>query len=199
MNFRFQWMPKTEQSFLFVKAEGGLELNNRIPMLAWGMAAEGGWSFGNVKLRPALSYRYSLLSGDDPATSRLERWDFLYSGDDIFTWVQGILMKNVLFNSNMEVHRFQLQLFPNRWRVTTQYVFIMANQLTSVPMPPSGNFSDKQIGQELLMVAERYVSRHIYLRFTASALWPGKGFSTTLPEPVSQPWTTVQAMVNFSF
>lgn len=49
------------------------------------------------------------------------------------------------------------------------------------------------------MVAERYVSRHIYLRFTAAALWPGKGFSTTLPEPVSQPWTIVQAMVNFSF
>lgn len=199
MNLRFQWMPKSDQSFFFVKAEGGLELNDRIPMLAWGMAAEGGWSFGNVKLRPALSYRYSLLSGDDPATARLERWDFLYSGDDIFTWVQGVLMKNVLFNSNMEVHRFQLQLFPNRWRVTTQYVFVMANQLTSVPMPPSGSFSDKQIGQELLMVAERYVSKHIYLRFTASALWPGKGFAETLPEPVSQPWTTVQAMVNFSF
>ncbi len=140
MNLRFQWMPKSDQSFFFVKTEGGLELNNRIPMLVWGMAAEVGWSFGNVKLRPALSYRYSLLSGDDPETSRLERWDFLYSGDDIFTWVQGIVMKNVLFNSNMAVHRFQLQLFPNRWRITTQYVFVMANQLTSVPMPPPETF-----------------------------------------------------------
>lgn len=199
MNLRFQWMPGPGQSFLFLKAEGGLEVNKRIPMLAWGMAAEGGWSFGNVKLRPAVSYRYSLLSGDNPATSRLERWDFFYSGDDIFTWVQGILMKNVLFNTNMEVHRFQLQLFPNRWRVNTQYVFVMANQLSSVPMPPTGSFTDKQIGQELLMVAERYVSKHIFLRFTASALWPGKGFIETLPEPVSQPWTTLQALVHFSF
>ena len=199
MNLRFQWMPRPDQSFFFAKAEGGLEVNNRIPMRAWGMAAEGGWSFGDVKLRPAVSYRYSLLSGDNPATHQLERWDFFYSGDDIFTWVQGVLMKNVLFNSNMEVHRFQLQLFPNRWRVTTQYIFIMANQLTSVPMPPSGNFSDKQIGKELLMVAERFVSKHIFLRFTASALWPGKGFATTLPDPVSQPWTELQAMIHFNF
>ncbi|MCX6246938.1 MAG: alginate export family protein [Bacteroidetes bacterium] len=199
MNLRFQWQPHPDQSFAFLKAEGGLELNNRIPMLAWGMAAEGGWSFGNVKLRPAVSYRYSLLSGDNPATSRLERWDFLYSGDDIFTWVQGVLMKNVLFNTNMEVHRFQLQFFPNRWRVTTQYVFIMANQLSSVPMPPSGSFTDKQIGQELLIVAERFVSKHIFLRFTASSLWPGKGLASTLPDPVSQPWTEFQAMIHFNF
>ena len=199
LNLRFQWMPSPDQSFAFMKAEGGLEVNNRIPMLAWGMAAEGGWSFGNVKLRPAVSYRYSLLSGDNPATHRYERWDFFYSGDDIFTWVQGVLTKNIMFNTNMEVHRFQLQLFPNRWRVTTQYVFVMANQLTSVPMPPSGSFLDKQVAQELLMVAERFVSKHLFLRFTASALFPGKGFTTTLPNAVSQPWTEFQALIHFNF
>jgi hypothetical protein len=199
MNLRFQWMPRPNQSFFFAKAEGGLEINNRVPMLAYGFAAEGGWSFGDTKLKPTISYRYSLLSGDNPKTATLERWDFLYSGDDIFTWVQGVLTKNVLFNTNMEVHRFQLQVIPNRWRITTQYVFVMANYLNTAPMPPTGNFGDKQVSQEILMVVERFVSRHIFLRFTASALWPGKGFLTSLPGPVSQPWSELQAMIHFNF
>jgi len=199
MNLRFQWMPRPNQSFFFAKAEGGLETNSRIPMLAWGMAAEGGWSFGDLVMKPTISYRYSLLSGDDQATERLERWDFFYGGDDVFTWVQGLLTKNVLFNTNMEVHRFQLQVMPKRWRITTQYVFVMANQLNSAPMPPTGDFGDKQVSQEILMVAERFVSKHIYLRFTAAALWPGKGFMLSLPEPVSQPWTQLQALIHFTF
>ncbi|MEI6436013.1 MAG: hypothetical protein WCP32_14290, partial [Bacteroidota bacterium] len=64
---------------------------------------------------------------------------------------------------------------------------------------PTGTFGDKQVSQEILMVVERFVSRHIFLRFTASALWPGKGFITKLPDPVSQPWTELQAMIHFNF
>lgn len=199
MNLRLQWLPRSNESFLFAKAEGGYQFNDKIPMHAYGMAFEGGWSFGNVKMRPAISYRYSMLSGDNPSTKTLERWDILYSGDDIYTWVQGLLMKNILFNANMEVSRFQLQLFPKGWKITSQYLFIMANQLNTVPSPPVGTFAGEQIGQELLLVAERYVSRNIYLRFVFSSLWPGDGIAATLPDPVKQPWLEYQAMFRFSF
>ena len=198
MNLRMQWMPKPTESFLYVKAEGGLQFNGKIPMRAYGMAFEGGWQFGDVHMRPTLSYRYSLLTGDDPDTERFERWDILYSGDDVTTWVQGPLMKNILFNTNLETTRFQLQLFPKGWRMTGQYSFFLANQLNTVPSPPVGTFTHEQIGQEASLIVERFVSRNIYVRFMATSLWAGKGIKEVLPNPVNKPWTELVAMVKFN-
>jgi hypothetical protein len=199
MNLRMQWTPKPTESFLYAKAEGGYQFNGKIPMRAYGMAFEGGWQFGDMRIRPTISYRYSLLTGDDPSTDRYERWDILYSGDDVSTWVQGLLMKNILFNTNLEVNKFQLQLFPKGWRITSQYLFFLANQLNTIPSPPVGTFASEQIAQEFLVVAERYVSRNIYLRFVFSSLWPGEGIADVLPEPVKKPWMEYQAMFRFSF
>jgi len=199
MNLRMQWMPKPTESFLYAKAEGGLQFNGKIPMLAYGMAFESGWQFGDVRMRPTISYRYSLLTGDDPKTDRFERWDILNWGDDVTTWVQGPLFKNVLFNTNLEASRFQLQLFPKGWRMTGQYSFFQANQLNTVPSPPLGTFSDKQIGQELSLIVERFVSRNIYVRCMATSLWAGKGIKEVLPNPVTKPWTELIAMLKFSF
>jgi hypothetical protein len=199
MNLRMQWMPKPTESFLYAKAEGGFQFNGKIPMRAFGMAFEGGWQFGNVRMRPTLSYRYSLLTGDDPKTDRYEKWDILYSGDDVTTWVQGPLMKNILFNSNLEVSRFQLQLFPKGWRLTGQFSYFLANQLNTVPSPPIGTFSDEQIGQEASLIVERFVSRNIYIRVMATSLWAGKGIAEVLPNPVTKPWNELVAMLKFSF
>jgi len=199
MNLRMQWIPKPNESFLYAKAEGGYQFNGKIPMRAYGMAFEGGWQFGNVNLRPTISYRYSLLTGDDPETERYEKWDILYSGDDVTTWVQGPLMKNILFNSNLETSRFQLQLFPVGWRVTGQFSYFLANQLNTLPSPPVVTFSHEQIGQEASLIVERFVSRNIYVRMMATSLWAGKGFENKLPNPVTKPWTELIAMVKFSF
>jgi hypothetical protein len=199
MNLRVQWIPKPNESFLYAKAEGGLQFNGKIPMRAYGMAFEGGWQFGDVRMRPTFGYRYSLLTGDDPKTKRFERWDILYSGDDVTTWVQGPLMKNILFNSNLETSRFQMQIFPKGWRVTGQYSFFLANQLNTVPSPPVGTFKHEQIGQEATFIVERFVSRNIYLRMMATSLWAGKGIAEVLPNPVTKPWTELIAMVKFSF
>jgi len=198
-NLRFQFMPRPNESFLYAKSEGGIQWNENINMRSYGMAFEGGWSFGEMKNRPTLSYRYSILTGDDPETERFERWDILYSGDDVFTWVQGPLMKNILFNSNLEAHRFQAQLFPQGWRLTGQFSYFLANQLNTVPSPPVGTFTHEQIGQELSLIVERYLSRNIYIRMMATSLWAGKGISEVLPNPVTKPWSEVVAMVKFNF
>ena len=79
---------------------------------------------------------------------------FCTGGDDVTTWVQGPLMKNILFNSNLETNRFQLQLFPKGWRLTGQFSYFLANQLNTVPSPPVGTFSNEQIGQEASLIVE---------------------------------------------
>ena len=63
MNLRMQWMPKPTESFLYAKAEGGYQFNGKIPMRAYGMAFEGGWQFGDVSMRPTISYRYCAANG----------------------------------------------------------------------------------------------------------------------------------------
>ncbi len=199
MNLRAHWMPKPEESFLYAKAEGGLQLNGKVPMTAYGWALEGGWQFGTVRMRPTISYRHTLLTGDNPDTKRFERWDILYSGDDVTTWVQGPLMKNILFNTNLETSRFQLQLFPKGWRVTTQYSFFLANQLNTVPSPPVFTFASEQVAQEASLIVERFVSRNIYVRMMATSLWAGEGIADVLPNPINKPWTELVAMVKFSF
>ena len=69
------------------------------------MAIEGGWSFGRTRWAPSVTYRFTSTSGDDPATGSFERWDLFYSGGDIDTWVQGQLMKNIHYNSNVRMQR----------------------------------------------------------------------------------------------
>ena len=197
-NLRGQWTPRPNESFLFVKAEGGLQINSKIPMTEYGNAIEGGWSFGTLKTRPSISYRFALLTGDDPATSRFERWDILYSGDDMTTWVQGPLMKNILFNSNLETSRFQLQLFPSGWRLTTQYSFFMANQLNTLPSPAVVTFTEKHIAQELTFIIERFISKNLYVRMMGTSLWAGKGIAARLPEPIEKPWKEFVIMLKFS-
>ena len=83
-------------------------------MAASGWSAEGGWSFSTTTWRPSVTYRYSRTTGDDPGTSRYERWDLLYSGNDINTWVQGQLMKNIQYNSNVVVQRVMVRAQPRR-------------------------------------------------------------------------------------
>ncbi len=197
-NLRGQWTPKPNESFLFIKAEGGLQTNANVPMTAYGYAIEGGWSFGALKTRPSISYRHSLLTGDDPNTKRFERWDILYSGDDMTTWVQGPLMKNILFNSNLETSRFQLQLLPSGWRITAQYSFFRANQLNTIPSPPVVMFTEKNIAQELTFIIERFVSKNLYVRMMGTSLWAGKGIANRLPVKVEKPWKEFVIMLKFS-
>ena len=83
--------------------------------------------------RPTITYRWTTLGGDDPSTRTFERWDLFYSGGDIDTWVQGQLMKNIHYNSNVRMQRVlgRLRLGPT-WRFTGSFSDFRANELNNL-------------------------------------------------------------------
>jgi len=61
------------------------------------------------------------------------------------------------------------------------------------------SFTDKNLGSELLAVGERFISRGVYLRISAASLWPGRGVTTAIPNPVVKPWLVGIAQLSISY
>ena len=168
-------------------------------MSAIGAAIEGGWSFARHRWSPSITYRFTSTSGDDPATERFERWDLFYSGGDIDTWVQGQLMKNIQFNSNVRMQRVLLRLrLAPQWRFTGAFSDFRANQTNNlggvIPV-----LADKAVGRELLFVSEHTLSRNLYVRVTQGTLWPGSGVRRTLSGEVASPWMVAVASLSIQY
>lgn len=198
-HMRGAWKPQPGASGIVAKAEYARQTHSDFDMRATGYSAEGGWQFASHPWRPVLTYRYSSTTGDDPGTRRYERWDLLYSGNDIDTWVQGQLMKNIHYNSNVQVHRLMLRASPDpRWRWTAALSTYRADTRNNIGGVIS-NLAGNNLGSEILLVGEHFVSKNVYWRFTAAALWPGSGVTRTLPNPVAKPWLVGIAQFNISY
>ena len=181
------------------KVEWARQTNANFAMSAIGAGIEGGWSFARTRWAPTITYRWTTLGGDDPSTPTFERWDLFYSGGDIDTWVQGQLMKNIHYNSNVRMQRVlgRLRLGPT-WRLTGSFSDFRANELNNLG-GVIARLSDKDIGRELLFVSEHTLSRAIYIRLTQGTLWPGSGVRGTLPAPVARPWLVGIASLNIQY
>jgi hypothetical protein len=193
------WRPTGGNAGPVAKLEYARQTHADFDMRATGLSAEGGWQFGDIGWRPSVTYRYSATTGDDPATERYERWDLLYSGGDIDSWVQGQLMKNIHYNSNVRVHRLLARATPQpRWRLTGAVSTFRADTLNNIGGVIS-TLAGHDIGDELLLVAENFASSQVYWRFTVASLWPGPGVTSTLPEKVAKPWFVGIVQFNLAF
>jgi hypothetical protein len=193
------WRPGSGTASPVVKLEYARQTHADFEMLATGLSAEVGWQFAGASGRPTLTYRYSATTGDDPATARYERWDLLYSGGDVDTWVQGQLMKNIHYNSNVRVHRVLVRATPDpRWRLTGAVSAFRADTLNNLGGVVSA-LANPDLGTELLLVAEHFASKGVYWRFTSAALWPGTGVTRTLQAATAKPWLVGIVQVNMSW
>ena len=196
---RGAWKPEAGQSGPVAKMEFARQTHDKFDMRATGYSAEAGWQFNTPSWRPVVTYRYSSTTGDNPNTARYERWDLLYSGNDIDTWVQGQLMKNIHYNSNVKVHRVLARVTPApRWRVTAAVSTYRADTLNNIGNVVT-NLAGHNLGSELLLVAEHFISRNVYWRFTAASLWPGSGVSRALPRSAEKPWLVGIVQFNVSY
>jgi hypothetical protein len=71
-----------------------------------GWYIQGDYVFENVSLNPTLTYRYAVVSGDDPATVQNEEFiPLAYGFTDYGQWYQGEITGNWIFaNSNQKTH-----------------------------------------------------------------------------------------------
>ena len=195
-NLRGEWVPKPATNSLIAKIDLGMQNNARFSMRALGGAAEIGLIKGKHRLRPSISYRLSHLTGDNPNTTRFERWDFLYSGNDVDTWIQGLIMKNILFNTNLQTHRLQGQILLKGFRLTGQYFYFRSDQENNLPLAIN-KFASKELAHQLTLLAEKSFLKRFYTRMQIHSLWTKEGINGALPLPAKNPWIGMQVVLRY--
>jgi hypothetical protein len=117
---------------LTTRVEVVAQRNSRIDMRAGAVYAETAYVFAKARTTPTVSYTYASFSGDDPDTSRYERFDPLYYGGSLYgTWFGGNSAW-ALLNSNFATNRVSVQLVARPTDiVTVQYNNFRASQLRS--------------------------------------------------------------------
>ncbi len=117
---------------LTARVEVVAQRNPRIDMRAGAVYAEVAYVFARARWTPSVSYTYASFSGDDPDTTRYERFDPLFYGGSLYgTWFGGNSAW-ALLNSNFDVNRVSAQFVatPTDF-VTVQYDSFRASQLRS--------------------------------------------------------------------
>lgn len=182
-------------------AEGALaqQSNRNFPMSAWGGFAQLGYLARHLPWTPSLSFRYAAFSGDNPATTRYERFDTLYSGG-LEEWLQGITMGKLLTQANRAVHRIRLNLSP--WEgtnLTLDWYSNRALQLNNLGANPAlSQLASRDLGQEWQFVVRMPINEKLYFLGVAGIAQPGEAIRAASGGSASN-WTTLQAQLFWTF
>jgi hypothetical protein len=168
-------------------------------MRAWATYGTVGYRFADNGWKPAVSYRFSAFSGDDPTTSTYERYDPLLSGG-LAEWVQGVSFKKLVGNSNMNVHRLRATASPSKKLNLTFDLFdFEARERNNLGGNPAlGTLASHDIGREVTLRADWFAMRRLYVLFVASHAVPGDAIRAAAANG-ARPWTTLQASAFWNF
>lgn len=198
---RFRWQPnEVGQSGPFVAGEVALQRNENFNMRAYGFYGEVGYSFAELPWTPTFSYRYAQFSGDDPNTSRFERWDPLFAGGNGEQWVQGINHFKIWQDSNVIAHRFQMRLRPTpKFELVPQVWLFRADSTTNLGGNPALSFlGSDNLGYEINLTGKYFVSRQVYVQGHVAATFPGEAVKTALGHD-HNPWWSTMLFVRTAF
>ncbi len=198
---RLRWQPNPGGvSGPFIAAEGAFQRNENFDMAAYGFFGEVGYSFADVPWTPTISYRYAQFSGDDPDTSRFERWDPLYSGGTGEQWVQGINHFKLFQDSNLIAHRIQARVRPSpKVELVPQLWFFQAESTTNIGGNPALSvLGSKDLGFEVNMTAKYFMSRNVLIQGSVAATFAGDAIDTALGA-YDDPWISAMMFVRIGF
>ncbi|MEM9139390.1 MAG: alginate export family protein [Pseudomonadota bacterium] len=201
-------------SDLFLTADVAFEWNPRIDMRAYGGRAQIGHRFPDLPWSPVLTYSYQTFSGDDPNTTRQERFDPLYYDGGLTAWATGTKAAMLFINSNVNAHSLALRLSPSpKDTVTLRYARVRANELQS-PVQfgqatrlsfVGGNLgtvvsgvTDAHLSDDLMIEYSRILNSYTFLTAGFSVTFPGQGIRAVAPGDTPA-WTGgfVNLVVNF--
>jgi hypothetical protein len=156
---------------------------------AWAWYSRVGYTFHNLPWTPNLSYRYASFGGDDPHTSTYEGFDApLSSGLD--TWVQGVNVRKVASNGNLDSHRVRLNLAASpKLSLTFDYFYLMANQAAGGP---------DEIAQEIDLGIRWSITPNLFFLGVAGIAFPDDRLENQAGNDLSD-WTTMQASLFWNF
>lgn len=197
----------------WVRGEFTIERNPRIDMHAHAYYAEAGYRFVKLPFIPAISYAYASFSGDDPATSRYERFDPLFYGNGLDNWWFGANGAFTFLNSNTTHHRVTLQMVVTQQDfVKLQYIHTRANELFSPiqfgqatrPVLTSGGLvlvngvSNAHLADEIYAEWAHVFTPNISMAIWGSAAMPGEGLRS-LPGVDGTTWLATGALLTVKY
>jgi hypothetical protein len=189
------------------------EWNDRIDLRAWAGRVQAGYAFAKSRWSPSLTYTYQTFSGDDPGTSKLERFDPLFYEGNPNAWSTGSKSSMTFINSNVQAHSVALRLQPSPMdTLTLRYAHVRANELRSpiqfgqgTRLVSSGNgdvvvagVTDRHLADDLFVEYNRVLSRHTYLSAGVAISFPGRGIRQVVTGDAPN-WTGgyVNVVVNY--
>ncbi|WP_421915909.1 alginate export family protein [Mesorhizobium sp.] len=175
----------------FVGGDFAYEWNDRIDMAAWAGRVQVGYTFTEYSWAPTITYSYQTFSGDDPSTSKLERFDPLFYEGSPSSWSTGSKSSMLFINSNVNAHQISLRVTPNpRDTFTLRYSYIDVNELRSpiqfgqatrvddssegVPNAITGATA-RHLADDIFLEYNRVLTPNIYLTAGFSVSFPGPG------------------------
>lgn len=153
---------------LNLAADFAYQWNDLQNMSAWAGRVQATYSFPEARFQPRIGYTFQTFSGDDPATSDLERFDPLFYDGSPAAWGSGSNASLVFLNTNISAHQIWMSatLSPRDF-FTMRYYHVRANEL----------FSPLQFGQATRLitpssltvvtgVADSHLSDDLYFEYT---------------------------------
>ncbi|HWD14663.1 alginate export family protein [Pseudochrobactrum sp. sp1633] len=180
---------------LIAGGEYAYEWNDQINLSAWAGRVYIGYNFTDAVWSPELAVAYQTFSGDDPHTSRLERFDPLFYEGNPSSWSTGSKSSMVFINSNVSAYLVSLRVKPTeRDALTLRYAHIRANELLSpiqfgqgtrvetndgVPNPIAG-VTSHHLSDDVFLEYNRVLNSHTYLTVGFSVSFPGSGIDSMI-------------------
>lgn len=203
--------PEFSENF-FAGAEVAYEWNDRIDLAAWAGRAHVGYVFADVAWSPTIAFAYQTFSGDDPSTSRLERFDPLFYEGSPSNWSTGSKSSMVFINSNVSAYLVSVRVTPTEVDTfTLRFAHVRANELRSpiqfgqgtrvetsgnLPSPVAG-VTSRHLSNDIFLEYNRVLNPNTFLTVGVSASFPGAGIKSVAGDaPI---WTGgfANVVVNF--
>ena len=207
---RVRPLPSTAPG-LYAALDGAYQWNDRVDLSAYAVSAELGYQWENAPMRPKISYALREFSGDDPGTTRLERFDPLFYDGGVHAFASGSNAALTFYNTNVRTHRFALNLTVSPqdfvtlsyWRVEAAEVnsplqFGQGGRIQSIggqPVLVSG-VPDEHLSDDFYVEYVRMLSPNAYLTLGAGVSLPGNGLEAAAGRSL-EPW--VGGLVNLTF
>jgi hypothetical protein len=183
----------------WIKAEYAYQDHEDFDMSAQAGYVWAGYQAKNWSWRPALSYRWSMFTGDDPDTQTYERFDPLFSGG-LGQFLPGIIFSKVYKNANLITNRATFSVKPDdTLELILDYFHHRADDLNNLGgIGPLQTLESKDIGQEVTLTAFHYIGKHLFLQGIASVGFPGEAIDLALGGGAEN-WYTLQAALYMFF
>lgn len=190
---------RPERPDFWFESEIAHQTHDDFDMDAWAGYGELGYYARTTRWTPSVSYRLAAFSGDDPDTSRYERFDSLYSGG-LDHWLQGISINKLLTQSNRISHRVRLNVAPvPKLNLTLDLYRHVADERNNLGANPAlGTLESRDLGDEIQLTARWQLRPNVLVLGIASAAFPGKAIEAAAAGD-TDPWTTLQLQLFWGF